>query len=234
MEANTNHNNKKNLFMKNNDGIALITVLLAITILGLLAVAGIYELDYNVINAGEHQTMEYAQNISNAGINVLYSPLVAGGNPAITGNTFKTTTASLIIPSITSLVLGDYYYTVPDNGDNGGTIQPPPASTTQQTTYYNLTASNLLSPALSQSILYNTLGNSTSGPQLGFEYTVTCWAYEYQTSPSPLYYYYYTGFINVISQDNANSKLVETGANFTYGPASQSTGGTCIQTTNPI
>ena len=215
MEANTA--NKKSLFMKNNNGIALIVVLLVIAILGLLAAGGIYELDYNVINAGEHQTTEYAQNISNSGISIL------SGNILINGGSIGNASLSLTIPAI---VAGDYYLTTPDNG---GTI------TNVGTVYPNLTVANLLSPALSQSIL----GNPQIGPQLGFEYMATCWKYTPPTGSGLSSYYYYTGFINVISQDNANSKLVETGANFNYMPTTPTTapitnGPPCNPTTNPI
>ena len=200
--------------MKNNNGIALIVVLLVIAILGLLAAGGIYELDYNVINAGEHQTTEYAQNISNSGISIL------SGNILIQGGNIGNAPLSLTILPIAGGV-GDYYVTT---NTDGGTIK------NYGTVYQHLTATNnLLSPALSQSIL----GNPQIGPQLGFEYMVTCWKYTPPPAPPGLSsYYYYTGFINVISRDNANSKLVETGVNFNYGPIT--TSASCYPTSNPL
>ena len=177
--------------LKNNKGIAMITVLLITVILGILTVVALHELGYDVINAGQNTTTEYARNISNSATSIILPAIGAGR-----------TLGGITINSMNSITIGDYYYTT----TNSNTLN-------NGTTYLNLNASNLLSTSVSQSIL----GNTQSGEQIGFEYVATaCW--EYQTGEPPVtQYYYYTGFINVISRDNANSKLVETGANFTYG-----------------
>ena len=180
--------------LKNNKGIAMITVLLITVILGILTVVALHELGYDVINAGQNTNTEYARNISNSATSIILPVIGAGG----------TLGGGITINPMDSIIIGDYYYTTA----NSNTLN-------NNTTYVNLNASNLLSTSVSQSIL----GNTQSGEQIGFEYEVTtCWGYT--INPAPPYtilYYYYTGFINVISRDNANSKLVETGANFTYG-----------------
>lgn len=203
--------------LKNNKGIAMITVLLITVILGILTVVALHELGYDVINAGQNTTTEYARNISNSATSIILPAIGAGGT--LGGITINPMDSD-------SIIIGDYYYTTANSSilNNNGT------------TYLNLNASNLLSTSVSQSIL----GNTQSGEQIGFEYEVTtCW--EYQTGEPPVtQYYYYTGFINVISRDNANSKLVETGANFTYGtftaaqlPSSPNNCNDATPTTNP-
>ena len=182
--------------LKNNKGIAMITVLLITVILGILTVVALHELGYDVINAGQNTNTEYARNISNSATSIILPVIGAGGTRTLGGITINPMDSD-------SITIGDYYYTTA----NSNTLN-------NNTTYVNLNASNLLSTSVSQSIL----GNTQSGEQIGFEYEVTtCWHYTNPTPPPAIQYYYYTGFINVISRDNANSKLVETGANFTYG-----------------
>lgn len=203
--------------LKNNKGIAMITVLLITVILGILTVVALHELGYDVINAGQNTTTEYARNISNSATSIILPAIGAGG----------TLGGGITINPMDSIIIGDYYYTTANSSilNNNGT------------TYLNLNASNLLSTSVSQSIL----GNTQSGEQIGFEYEVTtCWHYTNPTPPPAIQYYYYTGFINVISRDNANSKLVETGANFTYGtftaaqlPSSPNNCNDATPTTNP-
>ncbi|MCL4542547.1 MAG: hypothetical protein M1458_02210 [Deltaproteobacteria bacterium] len=177
--------------LKNSKGIAMVAVLLTIAILGILAAIALQRFDYNIVNAGQNTTTEYAHNTSDSGINIILPVIASGGT--IGGVTINPINSS-------QTIIGDYYYTMNNTLNNN------------QTTYVNLGASDLLSSSVSQNILGDT---TMHGPRLGFEYSVTnCWQY---VIGQTIQYYYYTGFINVISRDNPNSKPVISGANFTYG-----------------
>lgn len=110
--------NKKSInVLGNNQGIALITVILIIAILGILAAVAIETTGSDIINAGNNTSSEQTLNISNSAMNIVLSQL----------NTSRQTNAGIGMPS-TNI----YYYTA----GNTNTIQQSP-------TYIGLTAANI-------------------------------------------------------------------------------------------
>ena len=119
MTVNTMKKNaKKKLIVKisqNNRGIALVTVILIIAILGILAAVAIETTGTDIINAGNYTSSEQTLNISNSAMNIVLAQL----------NTSQGTNTGIGMPSP-----GVYYYT------NSNTIQ-------QSSTYIGLTTANI-------------------------------------------------------------------------------------------
>lgn len=101
----------------NNRGIALVTVLLVIAILGILAAVAIQSTGSDIINAGDYMSSEQTLNISNSAMNIVLSQL----------NTNQQTNLGIGLPSPTV-----YYYT---SGTN--------SSLKQSSSYVALTAANI-------------------------------------------------------------------------------------------
>ncbi|MFW0884395.1 hypothetical protein ACMCNP_05015 [Candidatus Acidulodesulfobacterium sp. H_13] len=101
----------------NNRGIALVTVLLVIAILGILAAVAIQSTGSDIINAGDYMSSEQTLNISNSAMNIVSSQL----------NTDRQTNAGIGLP-----VANIYYYTPAVNG----TLQ-------QSDNYIELTEANI-------------------------------------------------------------------------------------------
>ena len=114
---NIKNKNFTNIITANNQGIALVTVILVIAILGILAAVAIETTGSDIINAGNYTSSEQTLNISNSAINIVLAQL----------NTSQQTNAGIGMPSV-----GIYYYTL--SGNN--TVQESP-------TYIGLTSLNI-------------------------------------------------------------------------------------------
>jgi type II secretory pathway pseudopilin PulG len=106
-----------NIITRNNQGIALVTVILVIAILGILAAVAIETTGTDIINAGNYTSSEQTLNISNSAMNIVLAQL----------NTSQQTNAGIGMPSPNV-----YYYTL----SNNNTIQQSP-------TYIALTTANI-------------------------------------------------------------------------------------------
>ncbi|MDA8158700.1 MAG: hypothetical protein M0034_05915 [Deltaproteobacteria bacterium] len=106
-----------NIITKNNRGIALVTVILVIAILGILAAVAIETTGTDILNAGNYTSSEQTLNISNSAMNIVLAQL----------NTSQQTNTGIGMPSPSI-----YYYTI--SGNN--TVQQSP-------TYIGLTAANI-------------------------------------------------------------------------------------------
>ena len=129
-----------NIITRNNQGIALVTVILVIAILGILAAVAIESTGSDIINAGNYTSSEQTLNISNSAMNIVLAQL----------NTNQQTNAGIGMPS------PDIYYYTP-GGNNNNTVKQSP-------TYIGLTAANI------NSNFSNALGFTTNGGSFGFEY----------------------------------------------------------------
>ena len=106
-----------NIITRNNQGIALVTVILVIAILGILAAVAIETTGTDIINAGNYTSSEQTLNVSNSAMNIVLAQL----------NTSQQTNAGIGMPSPNI-----YYYTL----SNNNTIQQSP-------TYITLTTANI-------------------------------------------------------------------------------------------
>ena len=132
-----------NIITRNNQGIALVTVILVIAILGILAAIAIESTGTDIINAGSNTSAEQTLNISNSAMNIVLAQL----------NTSQQTNAGIGMPAPNV-----YYYTPAVNN----TLQTcPPAC---GSIIYGLTAANI-DPGFS-----NVLGFTIDGGNFGFEY----------------------------------------------------------------
>ena len=183
-----------NIITRNNQGIALVTVILVIAILGILAAIAIESTGTDIINAGSNTSAEQTLNISNSAMNIVLAQLGTGelGTGEVTN-----TNAGIGFPAS-----GTYYYTPAVNN----TLQTcPPAC---GSIIYGLTAANI-DPGFS-----NVLGFTIDGGNFGFEYNGV-----YGSVPGySLNYHFYNGQINTITQNQNASKTVQTGMTFSYGP----------------
>ena len=180
-----------NIITRNNQGIALVTVILVIAILGILAAVAIETTGTDIINAGNYTSSEQTLNISNSAMNIVLAQLT----------TSYQTNAGIGMPSPNV-----YYYTL------NNTIQTcmPSALNNNCASIMTLTAANI------DSNFSNALGFTTNSGSFGFEYEVA-----YESAPTPGYgsnYLFYNGQINTIAQNQSGSKTVQTGMTFRYGP----------------
>lgn len=129
----------------NNRGIALVTVLLVIAILGILAAVAIESTGSDIINAGNYMSSEQTLNISNSAMNIVLSQL----------NTNKQTNSGIGLP-----YPDVYYYTL----STSSSIQ-------HRSNYITLTAANNINSGNS-SFSYILSFISNSG-KFGFEYSGT-------------------------------------------------------------
>ncbi|MDA8273061.1 MAG: hypothetical protein M0Z72_04910 [Deltaproteobacteria bacterium] len=179
--------------MKNNRGIALVTVILVIAILGILAAVAIETTGTDIINAGNYTSSEQTLSISNSAMNIVLAQL----------GTSQQTNAGIDIP--TSNV---YYYTPAVDNTLQKLICVPTALNNYCASVMSLTAANI-DPGFS-----NVLGFTINSGNFGFVYNGT-----YGEKPSySLNYYFYNGQINTITQNQNASKTVQTGMTFSYGP----------------
>ena len=180
-----------NIITRNNQGIALVTVILVIAILGILAAVAIETTGTDIINAGNYTSSEQTLNISNSAMNIVLAQL----------NTSQQTNAGIGMPSPNV-----YYYTPAVNN----TLQTcvPNVGNNYCAGVIGLTAANI-DPGFS-----NVLGFTINGGNFGFEYNGT-----YGGVPGyGLNYHFYNGQINTITQNQNASKTVQTGMTFSYGP----------------
>ena len=89
-----------NIITRNEQGIALVTVILVIAILGILAAVAIETTGTDIINAGNYTSSEQTLNISNSAMNIVLAQL----------NTSQQTNAGIGMPAPNI-----YYYTLSSN-----------------------------------------------------------------------------------------------------------------------
>lgn len=181
-----------NNLVSNNDGIALLTVLLITIILSLLAMVAISTTGDDVINAGNSTASQYTFNMANSGMSMVLSQIYTGQ-----GTNAGVECAGLPLS-------GWYYYSLNGNPNCQASAPPPPP--TQPT----FTPANNINSYFSGLIL-NFPGNTN---QFGFEYSGFY-------GPLPGYSYpqfaFYKGTINFLTQKNTSS-VIQTGMTFNYGP----------------
>jgi Tfp pilus assembly protein PilX len=172
------------------NGVALITVLLITLILSLLAAVAIETTGTDMINAGQNYKSAYVLNTSNAMMNLVVDEIATNIG----------TDAGIGVPT------SNYYYYTAANPPAG--CSPGPyicmSDSFQQLTMANISA------AASQNLGFqNNEGNA------GFEYTG-----QYSNVPGySSAYMFYKGVIYSIANKNINStKTITTGMNFEYGP----------------
>ena len=71
-------NKDKNNIINNNNGIALVTVILVIAILGILAAVAIETTGTDILNAGNYTRSEQTLDIGNSAINLVFSQIGSG------------------------------------------------------------------------------------------------------------------------------------------------------------
>ena len=119
--------------LQNDRGIALVTVILVIAILGILAAVAIETTGTDIINAGNNTSAEQTLNISNSAMNIVLAQL----------NTNQQTNTGIGLPSPNI-----YYYTI----SNASTIQQSPS-------YVSLSVSNINS-SFSNALGFTTEGGN--------------------------------------------------------------------------
>ncbi|RZD16316.1 MAG: hypothetical protein EVJ46_04615 [Candidatus Acididesulfobacter guangdongensis] len=182
--------NIKRKITADENGVALITVLLITLILSLLAAVAIETTGTDMINAGQNYKSVYVLNTSNAMMNLVISEIATNIG----------TDAGIGAP--TSNI---YYYT---SANPPAGCSPGPYICTSGS-FQQLTAANI-STAASQNLGFqNNEGNA------GFEYTG-----QYGNVPGySSAYMFYKGIVYSIANKNINSiKTITTGMNFEYGP----------------
>jgi hypothetical protein len=184
--------NVKRKITADENGVALITVLLITLILSLLAAVAIETTGTDMINAGQNYQSAYVFNTSNAMMN-------------LTANEIATNTGTDVGIGVPT---GDVYYYTSANPPAGCT--PGPYICTSD--YFQPLSAANISTAVSQNLGFqNNEGNA------GFEYTG-----RYGNAPGfSSNYQFYIGIIYSIANKNINSvKTITkvTGMNFEYGP----------------
>ncbi len=183
-------NKRGAIIAEDNKGVALVTVLLVIVILGILAAVAIETTGTDIINAGNYTSSEQTLNISNSAMNMIISQL----------NTNQQTNAGIGMPSPNI-----YYYTV---APGLLTCSNAAVFIQQSPTYVALNTSNI------NNCFSGVLGFTTASGNFGFEYSGI---YGNVTGYS-LNYHFYNGQINAITQNQNATKTVQTGMNFSFGP----------------
>jgi hypothetical protein len=179
----------------NENGVALITVLLITLILSLLAAVAIETTGTDVINAGQNYKASYTLNTADSMMNLVVGEI----------SPFPESPATNLV-IVNPPAIGYYYYTVANPPAGGPLIQTAlPCSPVQ---------ANCRPPQFS----INTTISQNLGFQgnAGFEYTG-------QYGPVPGFslnqYVFYKGIIYSIANKNINSaKTTTTGMNFNVGP----------------
>jgi hypothetical protein len=195
-----NKNISKKLIL-NSDGIALVTVILIIAILGILAAAAIETTGSDIMNAGNITSSEQTLNVSNSAMNFVLSQL---GTDALPTNLNIGLPASNVC-----------YYS---NGVNsvqayGGTQGTCPLLSAVDPNSFSLASMNFSA-------------NVVNNANFGFEYIGT-----YGACPGGYnitQYKCYNGEIEAIADKNVDGQVigqpVEAGMFFTYGPFPQQIG----------
>ena len=212
--------------ISNNNGIALVTVILVIAILGILAAVAIETTGTDIINAGNNIVNQYTVNVSNSAADIILSQI--GTNQGVDAGVGA---AGMPLP-------GYYYYTV----ENQAVLCSPSKLANGNPTNieinntYNIyiapvpSASNgITCPPLSLSNIIPVTNSNIVNPdnlpqnkgQIGFSYFGSYGnAKGYGNN-----FYFYKGQIDVISQDiiNINKPPVtaHTGMTFKYGPLNE-------------
>lgn len=175
--------------INNNDGIALLTVLLITIILSLLAMVAISTTGDDVINAGGNTVEQYTFNVANSGMSMVTVQIGTGA-----GTNFGPECAGLPLS-------GWYYYSVSGNNNCNASASPPPFN-----------ASNNVNPSFFSLLNFPVpANNSRYVKPFGFEYYGVY-------SPVPGYSYpFYKATMNFLTQNNT-SNVIQTGETFEYGP----------------
>ncbi len=187
--------NVKRKITADENGVALITVLLITLILSLLAAVAIETTGTDVINAGQNYKASYTLNTADSMMNLVTQEISPSpGAPA----------TNLVI--VNPPAIGYYYYTVANPPAGGPLIQTAPSCSPLQ--------ANCPPPP---QFSINTTISQNLGFQgnAGFEYTG-------QYGPVPGFslnqYVFYKGIIYSIANKNINSSNTTTGMNFNVGP----------------
>lgn len=186
--------NVKRKITADENGVALITVLLITLILSLLAAVAIETTGTDVINAGQNYKASYTLNTADSMMNLVVGEISPFPESAAT---------NLVI--VNPPAIGYYYYTVANPPAGGPLIQTAlPCSPVQA----NCPPQFSINTTISQNLGFQ--GNA------GFEYTG-------QYGPVPGFslnqYVFYKGIIYSIGNKNINSaKTTTTGMNFNVGP----------------
>ncbi|MHB1679129.1 MAG: hypothetical protein ACYCTB_01280 [bacterium] len=174
----------------NENGVALVMVLLITLILSLLAAIAIDTTGTDVINAGQNYKASYTLNTSNSMMNLVAMEIATNIG----------TNAGINIP-----ISGNYYYTVANPPAGGPLIQECSSAQANCPSYPPQFSINT---AISQNLGFQ--GNA------GFEYTGQ---YGPVPGFSLNKYVFYKGIVYSIANKNINSaKTTTTGMNFNYGP----------------
>lgn len=182
--------------VNNNDGIALLTVLLITIILSLLAIVAISTTGTDVLNAGSSTAAQYTFNIANSGMNVVLSQIT-------------TNAGTHAGPECAGVPLsGWYYYSTGGNICNAGSS--PPAS---------FTPANIIN-----SYFNNSVYSGGNGPfpgnfnQSGYEYSGVYGHHAGYSCPNSNPNCFYNGNLNFLTQNSHSANTIQTGMTFSYGP----------------
>lgn len=180
--------------LQNNEGVALVTVILIIAILGILAAVAIETTGTDILNAGNYTSTEQILNVSNSAMNIVFSQLT----------TNQDTNQGIGLPAANV-----YYYTEADGLHQANCT--PSSGNDYCASYLALTPANI-DPNFSNA---GVLGfTPPAGVGFGFEYEGS-----YGSYPGfSLNYKFYNGELNAITQNSNTGKTVQTGMTFSYGP----------------
>ncbi|MDA8298916.1 MAG: hypothetical protein M0Z57_02765 [Deltaproteobacteria bacterium] len=219
-------NKVRSNIISNNNGIALLTVILVIAILGILAAVAIETTGTDIINAGNNIVNQYTVNVSNSAADIILSQI--GTNQGVDAGVGI---AGMPLP-------GYYYYTVENpaalcsplklaNGNQTNVeinntyniYMAPVPSVSNGITCQSLSSSNII--PVTNSNIVNPDNLPQNNGQIGFSYFGSYGnAKGYGNN-----FYFYKGQIDVISQDIINSNkpsvTAHTGMTFKYGPLNE-------------
>jgi hypothetical protein len=175
--------------INNNDGIALLTVLLITIILSLLAMVAISTTGDDVMNAGGNTAAQYTFNVANSGMNMVISQIGTG-------------TGTNAGPGCAGLPLsGWYYYSTSGNNNCNASAASPVFNASVSINPYFFGLLNFPVPA----------NDSHYVKPFGFEYSGVY-------GPVPGYSYpFYKATMNSLTQNNT-SHVIQAGMTFEYGP----------------
>ena len=216
--------NKHNI-LKNNRGIALVTVILVIAILGLLAAVAIETTGSDVINAGNNTANQYTTDLSYSSDYIILSQIgtnsgidegIGAGGMPLPGYYYYTINPNVNVSSVECV---DMQNNTPDAQQLNqiyNIYTSPVPSVANFITCPPLTANNI-NPVTQQDIV-NPQNQPQNNGQIGFSFFGSYSnAKGYGNNV-----YFYNGQIDAISQNNrslnASPSTVHTGMTFQYGP----------------
>jgi len=180
--------------LNNNDGIALLTVLLITIILSLLAMVAISTTGDDVINAGGNTAAQYTFNVANSGMNVVLSQIHTNQ-----GTNLGSECAGVPLS-------GWYYYSSGSNICNAGSSPPAP-----------FTPANIIN-----SYFHNSVYSGVNGPfpgnfnQSGYEYSGVYGHHAGYSCPNSNPNCFYNGNLNFLTQNSHSANTIQTGMTFSY------------------